>query len=75
MFGTLLRKVFGSKNDRELKRIQPLIDQINQRESALTTLSLDELRKPCPSISTVSSVRAYTSSRSMIISPSAMPSG
>jgi len=44
MFGTLLRKVFGSKNDRELKRIQPLIDQINQRESALTTLSLDELR-------------------------------
>src|SRR5574341_1446188 len=44
MFGTLLRKVFGSKNDRELKRIQPLIDQINQRESALTTLSLDELQ-------------------------------
>ena len=44
MFGTLLRKVFGSKNDRELKRIQPLIDQINQRESALTTLALDELR-------------------------------
>src|SRR5919198_1784554 len=44
MFGTLLRKVFGSKNDRELKRIQPLIDQINQRKSALTTLSLDELQ-------------------------------
>ena len=44
MFGTLLRKVFGSKNDRELKRIQPLIDQINQHESALTTLSVDELQ-------------------------------
>jgi len=44
MFGTLLRKVFGSKNDRELKRIQPLINDINQRESALTHLSLDELR-------------------------------
>jgi len=44
MVGTLLRKVFGSKNDRELKRIQPLIDHINQREAALTTLSLDELR-------------------------------
>src|SRR5499426_837168 len=44
MFGTLLRKVFGSKNDRELKRIQPLIDQINQCESALTNLALDELR-------------------------------
>src|SRR3989440_323952 len=44
MFGTLLRKVFGSKNDRELKRIQPLIDQINQRASALTSLSLNELQ-------------------------------
>ena len=44
MVGTLLRKVFGSKNDRELKRIQPFIDQINQREAALTNLSLDDLR-------------------------------
>ena len=44
MFGTLLRQVFGSKNDRELKRIQPLIDHINQREATLTALSLDELR-------------------------------
>src|SRR5215475_11995831 len=44
MVGTLLRKVFGSKNDRELKRLQPLINHINQRESALTHLSLDELR-------------------------------
>src|SRR6185503_15682910 len=48
MFGTLLRKVFGSKNDRELKRIQPLIEQINQRESALTGLSLDELQAQTP---------------------------
>src|SRR3989454_163547 len=48
MFGTLLRKVFGSKNDRELKRIQPLINDINQRESALTHLSLDELRTQTP---------------------------
>jgi preprotein translocase subunit SecA len=44
MVGTLLRKVFGSKNDRELKRIQPLIDQINQRDAALTNLSLADLR-------------------------------
>src|ERR687884_1328086 len=44
MVSTLLRKVFGSKNDRELKRIQPLIDQINQCEAALTALSLDELQ-------------------------------
>lgn len=44
MFGTLLRKMFGSKNDRELKRIQPLIDHINQYEAALTTFSLDALQ-------------------------------
>ena len=44
MVGTLLRKIFGSKNDRELKRIQPFVDQINQRESALASLSLADLR-------------------------------
>ena len=44
MVGTLLRKVFGSKNDRELKRIQPLINHINELEAALAHLSLDELR-------------------------------
>ena len=44
MLGTVLRKVFGSKNDRELKRLQPLVDHINQLESSLTSLSLDALR-------------------------------
>src|SRR5215470_15966256 len=48
MVGTLLRKVFGSKNDRELKRIQPLIHDMNQREAALTPLSLDALRTQTP---------------------------
>ncbi len=44
MLDTLLQKVFGSKNDRELKRMQPLVDQINQLEPSLSPLSLDELR-------------------------------
>jgi preprotein translocase subunit SecA len=44
MLGTVLRKVFGSKNDRELKRLQPLVDHINQLESSLTPLSLDALQ-------------------------------
>ncbi len=44
MLGSVLRKVFGSQNDRELKRLQPLVDQINQRESSLTDLSLESLR-------------------------------
>lgn len=44
MVGSLLRKVFGSKNDREIKRLQPLVAQINQHEASLSRLSLDELR-------------------------------
>ncbi len=44
MLGTVLRKVFGSKNDRELKRLQPLVDQINQLASTCASLSFDDLR-------------------------------
>lgn len=44
MLGTVLQKIFGSKNDRELKRLQPLVDQINQLEPSLTSLSLDDLQ-------------------------------
>ena len=44
MLGTVLRKVFGSKNDRELKRLQPLVDHINQLEPSFTSLSLENLR-------------------------------
>jgi preprotein translocase subunit SecA len=44
MLGTLLRQVFGSKNDRELKRIQPLVDHINRLEPAFAALSLEDLR-------------------------------
>jgi len=44
MLDTLLRKVFGSKNDRELKQLQPVVDDINQLESALTSLSIEDLR-------------------------------
>jgi preprotein translocase subunit SecA len=44
MLDTLLRKVFGSKNDRELKQLQPVVDEINQLESALTSLSTEDLR-------------------------------
>ena len=48
MLSTLLRKVFGSKNERELKRIQPLIDTINHQEATLTPLSFDDLRAYTP---------------------------
>jgi preprotein translocase subunit SecA len=43
MFG-FLKKVFGTKEDREKKAMAPLIEQINQAYAALTHLSHDELR-------------------------------
>lgn len=39
-----LTKIFGSENDRFLKKIQPIIDQINGLESSIKNLSDDELR-------------------------------
>ncbi len=44
MFSALARKIFGSKNERELKRIYPLVGRINELENSLQTLSSDELR-------------------------------
>lgn len=44
MVTNLITKVFGSKHDRDLKRIQPLVDEINRRFAALKDLSDDELR-------------------------------
>jgi preprotein translocase subunit SecA len=52
MIEFLLRQVFGSKHDRDIKRLRPLVQQINALESGLETLpdgdlrrSSDELRK------------------------------
>jgi preprotein translocase subunit SecA len=39
-----LAKVFGSHNDRELKKIRPIVDQINAREPEIQALSDDQLR-------------------------------
>ncbi|MGD9089150.1 MAG: preprotein translocase subunit SecA [Desulfobacterales bacterium] len=39
-----LTKVFGSKNERELKRIQPQIERINALEPAVQAMSDDELK-------------------------------
>ena len=43
----LLTKVFGSKNERELKRIQPLVDKINALEPEMQALRMNSL-KPVP---------------------------
>jgi len=40
----LARKVFGSKNDRELKRLRPFVQEINALEPQLEAESADQLR-------------------------------
>jgi preprotein translocase subunit SecA len=44
MIGNLIKKIVGSKNERELKRIQPLVRQINLVEAEVSPLSDDQLR-------------------------------
>ncbi len=39
MFVRLLNLIFGSKNERELKALQPIVNQINELESSLQPLS------------------------------------
>ena len=43
MVGNILTKVFGSKNERDLKRMQPLVEQIGSFEPGLTSLSDEAL--------------------------------
>ncbi|MGB9628359.1 MAG: preprotein translocase subunit SecA [Thermodesulfobacteriota bacterium] len=44
MIGTLIKKIVGSKNERELKRIQPMVQRINQLEAKIRPLNNDQLR-------------------------------
>ncbi|HWF02752.1 MAG TPA: preprotein translocase subunit SecA, partial [Candidatus Angelobacter sp.] len=44
MIGKALAKVFGTSNEREIKRMQPLVDQINALESQLKPLTDEQLR-------------------------------
>jgi len=44
MIGVIARRVFGSANDRYLKRLQPFVDAINALEPEIEKLSDDELR-------------------------------
>ncbi|MBP0047538.1 preprotein translocase subunit SecA [Marinobacterium sp. AK62] len=44
MLTSLFKKILGSKNDRELKRLGKVVKQINEMESAFEALSDDELK-------------------------------
>jgi len=48
MINTIMKKILGSKNDRELKRMQVLVDKINQLEAQLQPLSDAELQAKTP---------------------------
>jgi preprotein translocase subunit SecA len=43
-FGSILKKIFGTKSEKDLKHIQPIVDQINQLYASYGTLSDDALR-------------------------------
>jgi preprotein translocase subunit SecA len=44
MVGWILKKILGSKNQRELKRLMPMVRRINEFEEQFKNLSDDELR-------------------------------
>jgi preprotein translocase subunit SecA len=44
MIGTLLSKVFGTKNERELKRLWPMIEHVNSLEGTVSGLSDTQLK-------------------------------
>ena len=43
-FDTFLAKVFGTRNDRELKRLRPIVSAINESEPHVQSLSSNELK-------------------------------
>jgi preprotein translocase subunit SecA len=48
MFQKLLKKVFGTKHQRQLKKIQPLVDRIASYEAKLEPLTDEELKAKTP---------------------------
>ncbi len=48
MLGTLLAKVIGTQNDRELKRLRPLVEQVNALEPSIKALTDEQIRAKTP---------------------------
>ena len=48
MILNFLTKVFGSKNERELKRLVPLVEQINALEPEIQAMSDETLQAQTP---------------------------
>src|SRR5208282_6720911 len=45
MISYIVKKFIGSKNEREIKRLKPMVKQINDFEAGLQGVSDDDLRK------------------------------
>ncbi len=50
MLDTILKKIFGSANDREIRRLAPLVDQINALEPEIRELSDAQLQAKTPAL-------------------------
>ena len=48
MLKAIAMKIFGSSHEREMKRIQPLVDQINSLEKSIKSLTDDQLKAKSP---------------------------
>ena len=48
MIGALLKKIIGTKNDRIIKEISVVLEEVNRLEPAMTALADDELRAKTP---------------------------
>ena len=44
MIGGFIKKIIGSKNERELKRMRPIVEMINSLEPQMAALSDQQLR-------------------------------
>src|SRR5881296_2922729 len=45
MIGFIIKKIIGSKNDREVRRLRPLVAKINEIEASLQSLPAEALRE------------------------------
>ncbi len=50
MVGGILKKIFGTKNERELKRLLPVVEQINSLEPQISALSDSQLKGKMPEL-------------------------
>lgn len=50
MISGVLKKIFGTKQDRDIKSLRPILDQVNAFEEQLRKMSDDELKAQTPKL-------------------------